>query len=331
MRFVVVGAGAIGAYVGAALARGGADVTLVARGEHLRAMQDRGVRVRSPRGDFEAHPAATDDLDVVADADVVYLGVKAYSLPEIAPRLGKLLPSGAAIIAGQNGLPFWYFQSHGGSLDGLVLDSVDPGGIVAASIAPESVIGCVLYSSTEIVEPGVIRHIEGTRFAIGEPSGVISERCKAIADAFVAGGLKCPVEERLRDHIWLKLIGNAAFNPVTALTGSTLGELGIRPEMVKLLRALLEEGAEIGTALGIELPVSIERRLEAAIAVGDHKTSMLHDLEAGKPLELDCMTGALIELAARLGIDVPRTEAIHACVTLVESLTRERVAVGDAA
>src|SRR5439155_530814 len=211
MRIAVVGAGAIGAYVGAALARGGDEVTLIARGPHLRAMQERGVRVLSPRGDFEAHPAATDDLDAVGDAEIVFLALKAYSLHELAPRLGAALAPGAAVIAAQNGIPWWYFQAHGGPLDGTVLESVDPGGTISRSIPPEAVVGCVIYSSTEIVEPGVIRHIEGTRFTVGEPDGAISERCLRVREAFKAGGLKAPVEERLRDEIWLKLVGNAAF------------------------------------------------------------------------------------------------------------------------
>jgi 2-dehydropantoate 2-reductase len=214
VRFAIVGAGAIGAYVGAALARGGADVTLIARGEHLAAMQARGVRVLSPRGDFEAHPAATDDVGAIDTADFVFVGLKAYSLPELAPRIGAALRPGAAVIAAQNGIPWWYFQSEGGPFDGSIVESVDPGGVISASIPPESVVGCVVYCATEIVAPGVIRHIEGTRFSIGEPDGSTTERCRTISDAFRAGGLKCPV-----DTIWLKLIGNAAFNPVSVLTG----------------------------------------------------------------------------------------------------------------
>jgi 2-dehydropantoate 2-reductase len=320
VRVAVVGAGAIGAYVGAALARGGVEVTLIARGPHLRAMQRRGVQVRSQRGDFEAHPAATDDLDAVADAEVVFVALKAYSLPELAPRLGAALTPGAAVIAAQNGIPWWYFQSLGGPLDGTVLESVDPGGTISRSIPPEAVVGCVVYSSTEILEPGVIRHIEGTRFTIGEPDGTISDRCLRISDAFKAGGLKAPVEERLREQIWLKLVGNVAFNPVTALTGATLGELATLPEMVELLRRIFEECAGVAAGLGIEFPVSLERRLEAGFEVGDHKTSMLQDLEAGKPLEIDCLTGAVLELAAMLEVPTPHTLAVHACVKLLDSL-----------
>jgi 2-dehydropantoate 2-reductase len=311
VRFAVLGAGAIGAYVGASLARGGADVTLIARGEHLRAMQRGGVRVLSPRGDFSARPRATDDWAAVADADVVFVALKAYSLPDAAPRLGELLAPHAAAIWAQNGIPWWYFPG---------LESVDPGGQIARSIRPEHNVGCVVYCSTEIVEPGVIRHVEGTRFTIGEPDGSASERCKMISAAFAAGGLRAPVESRLRDQIWLKLLGNAAFNPITALTGATLGELGAIPEMPDLLRRIFVECAAVAERLGVRFPVSLDRRLEAGLAVGDHKTSMLQDLEAGKRLELDCMTGAIVELAERLRIDVPHIRTVHACAKLLDHL-----------
>ncbi len=323
MRIAILGAGAIGAYVGAALDRGGADVTLIARGEHLRALQANGVEVRSPRGDFHAHPAATDDFDALGGADAIFIGLKAGSLPGLAPRIASALRPGTAVIAAQNGLPWWYFQSHPGPLEDTILEAVDPGGAIAAAIPPEAVIGCVIYCSTEIVAPGVIRHIEGTRFAIGEPNGEVSERCRELSKAFVAGGLKCPVERRIREQIWLKLIGNVAFNPVSALTGGTLGELGTEPELVVVLRAILEECMAVAAELGIELPVSLERRLEAGFEVGDHKTSMLQDLEAGKPLELDCMTGAVIELAGRLGLDTPHTQTVHAVAKLLDRLNRE--------
>jgi 2-dehydropantoate 2-reductase len=323
VRFAVVGAGAIGAYVGAALARGGADVTLIARGEHLRAMQELGVQVLSPAGDFHAHPAATDDFAAIGEADVVFIGLKAYSLPELAPRIGSFLRADAAVIAAQNGIPWWYFQEHGGPLDGTIVEAVDPGGVVSAAIPPASVVGCVVYCATEIVQPGVIRHIEGTRYAIGEPDGTESVRCRAISAAFRAGGLKGPNDRQLRDQIWLKLIGNAAFNPVSVLTRATLGELGEVPELRPVLRALLEEGAAVAAALGVSLPVSIERRLEAGLQVGEHKTSMLQDFEAGKPLELDCITGAIIELAAKLGLEVPRLQAMDAAVRLAEHVERQ--------
>ena len=320
MRFVVLGAGAIGAYTGAALTRGGADVTLIARGRHLAAMQSDGVRVLSARGDFVARPPATDDLAAVAGADVVFVALKAYSLPEIAPRLGELLAPGTATIWAQNGIPWWYFQSLQDPPGDGRLESVDPGGVISRSIGPEHNIGCVVYCSTEIIEPGVIRHIEGTRFTLGEPDGSLTERCKLISEAFAAGGLKAPVEARLRDQIWLKLVGNVAFNPITALTRATLGELGTVPEMHDLLRAIFAECAAVAERLGVRFPVSLDRRLEAGLAVGDHKTSMLQDLEAGKRLELDCMTGAVAELAEHLSIDVPHVRTVHACGKLLDHL-----------
>jgi 2-dehydropantoate 2-reductase len=322
MRVAVVGAGAVGAYVGAALARGGSDVVLIARGAHLEAMRAHGVHVQSPRGDFHARPEATDDLGAVADADAVFIALKAYSLPEMAPRLAHVLSRRTPLIWAQNGIPWWYFQSHGGPLDGLVLESVDPASVIHHAIGSECVIGCVVYCSTEIASPGVIRHIEGRRFAIGEPDGSLSERCRRISEAFAAGGLKAPVEHQLRQQIWLKLIGNVAFNPVTALTGATLGDLGTLPAMVDLLGALFAESAAVASGLGVALPVSLERRLQAGISVGDHKTSMLQDLESGKPLELECMTGAIIELAAKLSIPVPHTETVHACAKLLDRLRR---------
>ena len=327
MKFAVLGAGAIGAYVGAALTRGGADVTLIARGAHRHTMAEHGVQVQSPRGDFCARPEVTDDIAAVADADVVFVALKAYSLPAIAPQLGRLLAPGAAAIWAQNGIPWWYFQSlpqPGGAAGLTGLESVDPGGVIAASISPDHNIGCVVYCSTEIVEPGVIRHVEGTRFTIGEPDGSDSPRVRAISRAFAAGGLRAPVDPRLRDQIWLKLVGNVAFNPITALTGATLGQLGTLPAMHDLLRALFAESAAVAARLGVTFPVSLDRRLEAGIAVGDHKTSMLQDLEAGKRLELECMTGAIVELAARLGVDVPHTSTVHACVELLDRLRAER-------
>ncbi len=323
----MLGAGAIGAYVGAALARGGADVTLVARGAHLQAMVENGVRVLSPRGDFTARPHATDDIAALRDADVVFVALKAYSLPEMAPLLGSVLAPDAAVIWAQNGVPWWYFQSadDGSGLTGL--QSVDPGGVIAASIEPRHNVGCVVYSATEIAEPGVIRHIEGTRFTIGEPDGSDSGRCRQISAAFAAGGLRAPVEARLRDQIWLKLLGNVAFNPITALTGATLGELGLVPEMRVLLRAIFDECAKVAGRLGITFPVSLDRRLEAGLAVGNHKTSMLQDLEAGKRLEFECMTGAVAEIAEHLNEPVPSVRAVHACVKLLDDL-RQRGAGG---
>jgi len=323
MRFAIVGSGAIGSYVGAALARGGSDVVLIARGRQLEALRDRGVRVLSARGDFEARLPATDDLAAVTEADVVVIAVKAYSLPELAPRLGELLQGTTAVLPAQNGVPWWFFHSFGGGHENSVLQSVDPDAVVSRSIDPSRVVGCVSYPATELVEPGVVQHVEGTRFAIGEPGGGSSERCAAISDAFQAGGLKCPVEPAIRGQLWLKLIGNVAFNPLTALTGASLGELSLLHQAVALARGIMEECARVGAELGIELPVSIDRRLEAGIAVGDHRTSMLQDLDAGKPLEIDCLSGAVIEIADLLGVAVPQTRAVDAAVRLRALLRTE--------
>lgn len=325
LRVAVVGAGAIGAYVGAALARGGSDVVLIARGAHLRAMQQHGVQVLSPRGDFAAHPEATDDLAAVRDADVVFLALKAHSLPEMAPRLGPLLAPHTSIIAAQNGIPFWYFQGLEGPWRDWRLETVDPGGRIAAAIEPRRVIGCAIYCSTELIAPGVIRHVEGTRYAIGEPDGRLSDRCRRISAALVAGGLKCPVETDLRAQIWVKLLGNAAFNPMSALTRATMAQMGAMPETREVLRAVMEEAAAVAAALGVELGVSVEKRLEGGIRVGDHKTSMLQDVELGRRLELECITGAVVELAGRLGIAAPHTRTLYACAKLLdETLERQR-------
>jgi 2-dehydropantoate 2-reductase len=320
MKVGVLGAGAIGAFVGAAMARAGIDVTLVARGPHLQAMQRDGVRVLSPSGEYTVPVTATDDLDVLSDAEIVLVALKAYSLPAIAARLGGLLDPEACTIWAQNGLPWWYFHRYPGELEGTVIERVDPGGTIARSINLAGIIGCVVYCSTEIVEPGVIRHVEGTRFSLGELDGSKSERGQAISKLFVTAGLKAPLDANIRDQVWLKLIGNAAFNPITALTGATLGDLGKHEEVVEVLRAVLAECAEVAARLGVRFPVSLDRRLEAGIAVGPHKTSMLQDLEAGRPLELDCMTGAIVELADRLGIAVPHTRTVHACALLRDSL-----------
>jgi 2-dehydropantoate 2-reductase len=320
MKFAVLGAGAIGGYVGAALARSGSDVTLIARGEHLRAMQSGGVRIESPQGDFTSHVAATSDFDAMTDADVIFVGLKANSLPELAPELSEALPADGIVIGAQNGIPWWYFQRHGGRLEGQRLQSVDPDGEVARAIPIENVVGCVVYCSTELIAPGVIRHIEGTRFAIGTPGGEVTDRHREVSAAFTAAGLKCPIVRNLREHIWLKLIGNAAFNPITTITRTTMGELARSPSAKGCVRAVMEEAAAVAGALGVELPISIDQRIEGALAVGDHKTSMLLDWEAGKPLELACMTGAIIEIAELVSVPVPTIRILHALTESVAEL-----------
>ncbi|HEV8487458.1 MAG TPA: 2-dehydropantoate 2-reductase [Blastocatellia bacterium] len=324
MKFAVVGAGAIGAFAGAMLSRSGDDVTLIARGAHLKAMQERGVRVRGSLGEFEARPAATDDPSDVGHVDAVLLTVKAHSLTEMAPRLTPLIGPDTCVVSMQNGIPWWYFYRHGGEWEGTHLESVDPGGVVSNSIDPARVIGCVVYPSTIITEPGVVEHIEGTRFAIGEPDGGKSERCRLVADAFIKAGLRCPIRGKIRHDMWVKLMGSVAFNPISALTRSTLIEIVQCRETRALSAAIMAEAEAVAQGLGIDLGVSIEQRLEGAEKVGAHKTSMLQDVEAGRPLELEAIVGAVVELGRRLGVAMPSTEAAYACVKLLDSQLRER-------
>jgi 2-dehydropantoate 2-reductase len=283
-------------------------------------MQTHGVRVESPRGDFTIDVPATSDFAAIAEADVIFLSLKAYSLPEAAPRLADVMRPEALVIGAQNGIPWWYFQRHGGALDGHQLRSVDPQGTVTSAIPAESVVGCVVYCSTELTAPGVVRHIEGTRFAIGTPAGDVTDQCRAISAAFTAGGLRCPIAPNLREHIWLKLLGNAAFNPITTITRTTMGDIARSTSASACARAVMEECAGVAAALGTELPVSVERRMEGALAVGDHKTSMLLDWEAGKPLELDCMTGAIVEIADLVAVPVPTVRTLHALTKAVAEL-----------
>jgi 2-dehydropantoate 2-reductase len=323
----VLGAGAIGAYVGAALARGGADVHLIARGAHLAAMRAYGVRVLSPRGDFTVHPPATDDPTEVGPVDVVLLGLKAQDYAAAGPLLAPLLGPETAVVAAQNGIPWWYFHRLAGPYEGRRVEAVDPGGAVSAVIPPERAIGCVVYSSTELEQPGVIRHVEGTRFSIGEPDGSRSRRCEQFSAAMVAGGLKCPIESDIRNDIWIKLIGNVAFNPISALTRATMAEICRNPGTRALVVSLMEETLEVAKRLGSHPSITIERRLAGAERVGDHKTSMLQDLEVGKRFELAPIVDAVIELAEATGTEVRSLRAIGAVASLLdETLAADRAA-----
>ena len=321
MRVAVLGAGAIGAYVGAALARGGTEVYLVARGEHLEALRRDGVRVLSNRGDFAAHPPATDDTSEIGPVDVVFLGLKANSYASAGPLLEPLMHEETAVVAGQNGIPWWYFHGMDGEYAGHRIESVDPGGAVSRVIPPERAIGCVVYAGTELEQPGVVRHLEGTRFTIGEPDGSTSARCRAFSEAMIAGGLKCPIEERVRDEIWVKLMGNVSFNPLSVLTRSTLAGMCRHQPTRRLVASMMEETLEIAHAVGAQPSVSIERRLSGAERVGEHKPSTLQDLEAGKPLELAALIDAVVELADLTGVEAPCLRAVAAASGLLaESL-----------
>lgn len=323
MKFVIAGAGAIGGYVGARLARAGYDVTLFARGPHLRAMQQHGVRVKSPDGDFEVRPRVCGNLEDIGPADVVFLGVKAHALTALAPRIRPLLGPDSAVVSTQNGVPWWYFQNHGGEFEGMRLERVDPGGVVADAIEPARVIGSIVYFSTEIAEPGVIRHIEGDRISLGEPDRTRSDRIRKLAEALVKSGLRAPVTTRIRHEIWVKLLGNVSFNPISALTGATLVRMCTDPEVSALVRAIMAEVEAVANRLGIELPVSIEQRMAGAGKVGEHKTSMLQDLEAGRPMELEAIAGAAVELGERLGLPMTNTRAVYACAKLLAECRKQ--------
>jgi 2-dehydropantoate 2-reductase len=323
VKIVIAGAGAIGGYIGACLARAQQDVTLFARGPHLRAMQERGLRVVGHEEDFLVRPEVTGDLSSIGAADVVFLGVKAHSLTDLAPRLHSLLGPDTAVVSTQNGLPWWYFQRHGGTFEGWPLERVDPGGIIGRTIDPRRVVGSLAYFATTISEPGVIQHIEGNRISLGELDGSRSDRCRQIAEALGAGGLRAPVSTRIRHEIWVKLLGNIAFNPISVLTGATIVEMVRHPDVSTLAREIMREAEAVANALGIELPISIDQRMAGAEKVGAHKTSMLQDLEAGRPMELEAVVGAVLEVAERLGVPTPATRAVYSCMKLLDQLRKE--------
>lgn len=317
MKIAVVGAGAIGAYWGAALHRGGAEVHLIARNDHLRAMRDNGVRVLSPRGDFVAYPNATDNPAEIGPVDYVFIGLKAHSYPSSAALIEPLLGEHTAVLPAQNGIPWWYFHELPGPYRGRRIEAVDPGGATSAVLSPERAIGCVVYPATTIEAPGVIRHLEGTRFSIGEPDRTVSRRCADFSEAMRAGGLKCPVEPDLRNDIWIKLLGNISFNPISALARATMGQICRHSDTRALVESMMRETLAVANAVGCHPEISIERRLAGAERVGDHKTSTLQDLEKGKPLELDVLLAAVVELADLTGTPVSTLRAVHALADLL--------------
>jgi 2-dehydropantoate 2-reductase len=317
VKVAVLGAGAIGAYVGASLYRAGAEVHLIARGAHLDAIRESGVRVSSPRGDFAARPHATDDPAEVGPVDHIFVGLKANQYASAAPLVRPLLHEDTTIIAAQNGIPWWYFHGLPGPFQGHCLESVDPGGAVTAALPVRRAIGCVVYAATEIEAPGQVRHIEGTRLSIGEPDGSISARCLEFSRAMVAGGLKCPVEADLRRDIWIKLMGNVAFNPLSALTRATIAGICRDDDCRNVVVQMMRETIAVAAALGVRPDVSVERRLAGAERVGEHKTSTLQDLERGKPLELEAILTAVVELADLTGVAVPTVRVVNALATLL--------------
>jgi 2-dehydropantoate 2-reductase len=307
----IVGAGAIGGFLGAHLARSGQEVILIARGPHLAAMKSHGVTVRHDGKEFTAHPESTDDFKAIRRAEVVFLTLKAHSLPGAAEAIGAALADGACVVGAQNGIPWWYF-------DDRHLESVDPGGVIARNIPYSMVVGCIAYPAAEVVEPGVIEHLEGNRFSLGEPDGSRSERLVAISSMLVGAGLKAPIQTRIRNEIWLKILGNATLNPISALTRATLADMLTNPASRELIRTLMEEVATVARAVGAEVPLSVSKRMDGAAATGEHKTSMLQDLEAGRPLEVDALLGAVVELADGAGVAVPSLRVVYGLTKLLD-------------
>jgi 2-dehydropantoate 2-reductase len=323
VKYVIAGAGAIGGYVGALLARQNQEVVLFARGPHYRAMKENGVRVQSAEDDFVVRPDVVDNLEKAGKADIVFLGVKAHSLPGLAPGLRPLIDSGTVFVSTQNGIPWWYFQKHGGEYEGTRLERIDPQGVISSVIEPGRVIGSIAYFATEVSEPGVIRHIEGNRISLGEPDGSRSDRIRALADALVKAGLRAPITTRIRPEIWVKLLGNMSFNPISALTGATLAAIARDADVAILVKNMMLEAQAVANRIGIEFPITIEQRIAGAEKVGEHKTSMLQDLEMGRPLELEALVGSVLELGSHLGIEMPHTKTVYACTKLLAE-TRQR-------
>lgn len=318
MKVCVVGAGAIGGFLGVRLALSGQEVSLVARGPHLAAIKANGLKLVQ---DGEEHVAtdvfATDRLDELGPQDVVLLALKAHQIAPIAADLVKLLGPETSLVTLQNGIPWWYFQKVAGPYENHAVEIVDPDGFLARTIDPGRIIGCIAYPAAEIAEPGVIRHVEGIRFPVGEIDNSTTDRVNALSEMLINGGFKAPVLPDIRSEIWLKLWGNLTFNPISALTHSTLEDICRYAPTRRLAATMMAEAQAIGEKLGATFRVTLEKRIEGAEKVGRHKTSMLQDVEAGKPLEIDGMLGAVVELAELTQTPAPTLNAIYECVCLL--------------
>jgi len=314
MRIAVFGAGAIGGYLAVKLHQAGASVTVIARGAHLAAMQKRGLTLKSEGTTATVQLACTDKTDEAGLQDYVIATLKATALPSAAPEIAKLMGPQTALVTAINGIPYWYFHGQEGPWRDHIVQSVDPGGKVWAALPPRQAIGCIVYPAAEVIEPGVIEHTYGNRFSLGEPDGSKGTRIRTLSQLMTKAGLKAPVRTSIRDEMWVKLLGNLAFNPLSALTSSTLERLAFRPELRAVVRAMMEEAQAVGELLGAKFSVSIDKRIDGAGEVGEHKTSMLQDLERGRPIEIDALLGAVVELAELAGTTTPLCEAILALV-----------------
>ncbi|MBP1468539.1 2-dehydropantoate 2-reductase [Candidatus Chloroploca sp. M-50] len=326
MRICIVGAGAIGGLLGVKLALAGAEVTLIARGAHLAAIQRDGLALTYDDGRREvAHPVlATDDMRAAGPQEYVIVAVKAQSLAGLVEPMRVLYGPDTAVVYAQNGIPWWYFQQHGGPYEGRRIETVDPGGVIAAATEIERVIGCVVYPAATISSPGVIRHIEGNRFTLGEPNGERSERVVRLSRLMTEAGLKAPPRPDIRNELWLKLWGNLSFNPISALTRATVDRIIADPLARTLAERMMAEAQTVAETLGIRFPVSIERRIKMAEDIGAHKTSMLQDIEAGRRTEIDALVGAVTELGRLTGTPTPHLDAVYANVKLLEQIVTTR-------
>ena len=334
MKVCIVGAGAIGGYVAAKLSLAGSALSVVVRGANLAAVRANGLTLREAGEERVVKSiVATDKISDLDVQDMVILAMKAHQVTAVAEQLAPLLGPETTIVTMQNGIPFWYFQKHGGEFDGRRVESVDPGGIITDHIPIERIIGCVVYPACEMVAPGVIQHIEGNRFPVGELDGAETPRVKAIAELFKNAGLKSPVLTKIRDEIWLKLWGNLTFNPISALTQATLVDICQFPPSRALAASMMTEAQTIANKLGVEFRVSLEKRIAGAEGVGKHKTSMLQDVEAGRALEIDALVGSVMELGRLTQTPTPHIEAVYACTSLLAKMLREsggRLAISKA-
>ncbi len=314
MKVAIFGAGAIGGMMGVKLAQAGADVTFIARGPHLAAMQANGVIMHSGGETITVHPRCVASAAEAGPQDYVIVTLKAHSLPGAASDIASMMGPNSALITGVNGIPYWYFHGLEGPHQGRIVQSVDPDGAVSRILPPSQAIGCVVYPAAEVVAPGIIEHTYGDRFSLGEPDGTRSERVEAISKLLISAGLKAPVRPKIRDEIWVKLWGNLCFNPVSALTGATLDILTSRPDLRALCRSMMVEAQAVAESLGTRFAISVDKRIDGAAEVGVHKTSMLQDLERGRPMEIDALLGAVVELGTLTGHAMPICETVLALV-----------------
>ena len=314
MRICIYGAGAIGAWLGVQLSLAGEEVTLIARGPHLAAMQKKGVKLLIDGTEKVAHPRCVEDPQEAGPQDYVIITLKAHSFPAVVESLQPLFDDDTALVTGVNGIPWWYFYQLEGAFENHKLESVDPGGRIWDAVGPQRAIGCVVYPAAEIAEPGVIRHIEGDRFILGEPDGRQSERAGRLCDALKSAGFTSRVRNNIRDDIWVKLWGNLCFNPISALTHATLDKVAGEPGTGGVCRQMMLEAQAIGEKLGARFRVNVDKRIAGGAAVGAHKTSMLQDLEAGRPMEIDALVSVIQELGHLVGVPTPTTDVVLALI-----------------